>query len=743
MLRYITLRSRQTRWFSSSAVSLAFNASLPRGPTQQIFGNDTWALQKPSLTHLPAAEREIGWYQRGGVTPFEFSLPKDNSSPYAKDIEFKQLLDQTLAEYYHTTVRKSGSDATFMEDAWLRLRDYIYKQLEDPQLPQRLQEYRPSVGESIQPSRPDTLLAQLYHSDKVAPGVWSTILKTGEKVPSRAEIYRHIVTGMARYIHEKEVVPQRLRTLDTDDTEGIDITNPSEWFPQARKIRRHVVLHLGPTNSGKTYRALQRLKSAESGYYAGPLRLLAREVYDRFKSEGIACNLLTGEEVIQELDAQGNPVGLTSGTVEMLPTGTPLDVVVLDEIQMMADPDRGWAWTNALLGACAREVHVCGEQSALPLIRKLVKLTGDKLTVNEYDRLGELRVESTAMPRSLAGLRKGDCVIAFSKKKILEMKLQIERQTQLKVAVIYGSLPPETRVQQAALFNNGECDVLVASDAVGMGLNLAIDRIVFTTDVKFNGAEMVPLTQSQIKQIGGRAGRFKSQGGPRPVGLITATDSGVLASVRRGIDAPVKYLDSAVIWPTREVCEQMVVRYPPGTHTAVLLDAFAQQVERHPARIYTLPSFDNMRLTLSLFADIEGLSFADQLRLSSAPVKDLPLVKAAFRQFCGTVARQETRALLSYGFPFELLDYQFIDSEQCTLEQYEALYHIIMLFFWLSNRYREYFIDTESARDLKYFCELIIFEKLDRLKRNPYMRGGAQGGRDLRALYGKRGNRKR
>ena len=740
MLRSFTPWRLRYRGFSSSAVARVFNANIPHGK-YGIFGNDTWALQKPFLSNVPEEERDMSWYRGKSPKPFQFCLPLGEASLYWEDAEFRKLLDETLLECYHALVTtKSHSNEhniRFTEEAWLRLRDYFYKQFNDPNFKKTIAQYRPSIKQSIQPTEPHNLVAQLYHCNKIPSKVWATILKQDPgSEPTVKEKYNHIISGMMEHIHEKEVIPQMLRTVDTDDMDGIDIANPSEWFPAARKIKRHIILHLGPTNSGKTYRALQRLKAAESGYYAGPLRLLAREVYDRFKSENISCNLLTGEEVIKELDDQGNQVGLTSGTIEMLPSHRKMDVVVLDEIQMMSDPDRGWAWTNALLGACAREVHVCGEKSALPLIQKLVKLTGDKLTINEYERLGELAVEPKAMNHKLTGLRKGDCIIAFSKKKILEMKLKIEKTTHFKVAVIYGSLPPETRVQQAALFNNGDADVLVASDAVGMGLNLAIDRIIFNTDVKFNGTEMVTLSDSQIKQIGGRAGRFKASNaqGPKPRGLITAVDSGTLATIRRGIAAPVKYLDSAVIWPTREVCAQMLVRYPPGTPIAVLFDAFAKQIDQHPAKIYTLPNFDNIRMTMSLFQDIPGLSFADQLRLSSAPVKDLPLVKSAFRQFCETIAQQKTRALLSYGFPFELLDYKYIDSERCSLEQYEALYNTIMLFFWLSNRYQEYFIDTESARDLKYFCELIIFEKLDRLKKNPYMRNG--GG--IRALYAKR-----
>lgn len=433
---------------------------------------------------------------------------------------------------------------------------------------------------------------------------------------------------------------------------------------------------------------------------------------------------MTGEEVIRDLDDKGNAAGLTSGTVEMVPINQKFDVVVLDEIQMMSDLDRGWAWTNALLGVVSKEVHLCGEKSVLPLIKSIVKMTGDKLTINEYDRLGELTVENNPVKDGIKGLRKGDCVVAFSKKKILDLKLKIEKDTNLKVAVIYGSLPPETRVQQASLFNSGDYDIMVASDAIGMGLNLSIDRVVFTTNMKYNGEELVEMTSSQIKQIGGRAGRFKSTSTSEdvPQGFITGFDSGVLKSVRKAIESPVEYLKTAVTWPTDEICAQLMTQFPPGTPASTLLQTIADELEKSSNKLFTLSDLKNKLKVIALFEHMEDIPFLDKLKLSNAPVKDMPMVTEAFTKFCETIAKRHTRGLLSYRLPFNMLDYKCIPNEGFSLEIYESLYNIITLYFWLSNRYPNYFIDMESAKDMKYFCEMIIFEKLDRLKKNPYAR---------------------
>lgn len=254
--------------------------------------------------------------------------------------------------------------------------------------------------------------------------------------------------------------------------ELVDLRYPSEWYPKARSRQRDIHLHVGPTNSGKTYHALKRLEQAEAGVYAGPLRLLAQEVFTRMNSSGKRCILVTGEErrsPDEELKAS-----LVSCTVEMMPMNAVLDVAVIDEIQMIGSPDRGWAWTQAFLGVNAKEVHLCGEERAVPLIQELSAFIGDRLHIHKYDRLSPLEVMWHSLNGNLKQLKKGDCIVSFSVMGIHSMKQDVEKATGRKVAIVYGSLPPETRAQQARLFNdpNNDYDFLVASDAIGMGLNL-------------------------------------------------------------------------------------------------------------------------------------------------------------------------------------------------------------------------------------------------------------------------------
>ena len=183
---------------------------------------------------------------------------------------------------------------------------------------------------------------------------------------------------------------------------------------------------------------------------------------------------------------------------------------------MIGDDQRGWAWTRALQGLPANEIHVCGDASALPLVRQMCDDMAEPLTVMTYDRFTELEVQPTAL-QNYSTVEPGDCIVAFSRRDIFDIKTKIELKTGHKCCVIYGALPPEMRRHQAALFNepNNGYDILVASDAVGMGLNLNIRRVIFHKLEKFEGKESVAVSASQVKQIAGKqsAGLYSVAGG--------------------------------------------------------------------------------------------------------------------------------------------------------------------------------------------------------------------------------------
>ncbi|MCO4793875.1 MAG: hypothetical protein KC493_09190 [Bacteriovoracaceae bacterium] len=293
----------------------------------------------------------------------------------------------------------------------------------------------------------------------------------------------------------------------------------------ARQIKRKIIYHMGPTNSGKTYHSIERLAEAETGCYLAPLRLLAGELYDTLNSKGVVTTLLTGEEVIEK-------EGSThfSSTIEMARFQEVFDCVVIDEIQMITDNQRGWAWTRALVNVFSPEVHVCGDPSVFDLVKNIADLCGDEIEVRNYERMTDLIVEKS--PTTLGNLEKHDALIVFSRRNALRYKSDLEKLG-FKVSIVYGRLSPEVRREQARKFDEMETDIIVSTDAISMGMNLPIKRIVFSTLSKFINSKEHIISESEIKQIAGRAGRYKRF----PTGYVNC-----LAKVEDGNDQ----IDSAM-----------------------------------------------------------------------------------------------------------------------------------------------------------------------------------------------------
>ncbi|CAD6341420.1 unnamed protein product, partial [Miscanthus lutarioriparius] len=227
---------------------------------------------------------------------------------------------------------------------------------------------------------------------------------------------------------------------------------------------------------------------------------------------------------------------------------TDYQCAVIDEIQMVGCKSRGYSFTRALLGLCSDELHVCGDPAAVPLIQRILEATGDVVTVQYYERLSPL-VPLKSPLGSFSNIKAGDCLVTFSRHGIYTLKKRIEREGKHLCSVVYGSLPPETRTKQATMFNDDTSDlnVLVASDAIGMGLNLNISRIIFSTMMKFDGFCNRELTVAEIKQIAGRAGRYGSK---FPVGEVTCLNAEDLPLLHSSLKSASPIIERAGLFPT-------------------------------------------------------------------------------------------------------------------------------------------------------------------------------------------------
>jgi ATP-dependent RNA helicase SUPV3L1/SUV3 len=259
---------------------------------------------------------------------------------------------------------------------------------------------------------------------------------------------------------------------------------------------------LGPTNTGKTHYAIERMLGYRSGIIGLPLRLLAREVYDRIvavRGPSVVA-LVTGEERIVP-----DRTAYWVCTVEAMPEGMGADFLAVDEIQLCNDPERGHVFTDRLLRARGtHETLFLGADTMRPVIAELLP----KAQFMRRERLSELSYSGS---RKISRMPARSAIVGFSVDNVYAIAELLRRQKG-GAAVVMGALSPRTRNAQVEMYQNGDVDYLVATDAIGMGLNLDIDHVAFSATVKFDGRRMRPLDASEMAQIAGRAGRHMSHG---------------------------------------------------------------------------------------------------------------------------------------------------------------------------------------------------------------------------------------
>lgn len=315
-------------------------------------------------------------------------------------------------------------------------------------------------------------------------------------------VYEYLKTNprLSKVADEVNEQVRSLRLLKQNMLSSIP-DNYIDLYPAARLMDRKFYLHIGPTNSGKTYQAIKSLERAEHGVYLGPLRLLAYEQYETMNYDGCPCNLLTGEEEIKVPFAR-----VQASTIEMVNIQDTFDIAVIDEAQMLTDEERGGYWSQAILGLMAKEIHVCAAPYAEKILVQMINDCGDTYEIEHLDRLVPLEADHRTF-RFPHDIEPGDALILFSRKDVHACAAELSASS-LPVSIIYGTLPYDVRHSEARKFQNGESKVLIATDAIGMGLNLPIKRVVFLKQSKFDGKENRPLRPQEIQQIAGRAGRY-------------------------------------------------------------------------------------------------------------------------------------------------------------------------------------------------------------------------------------------
>jgi hypothetical protein len=416
--------------------------------------------------------------------------------------------------------------------------------------------------------------------------------------------------------------------------------NPADDYPEARSINRHFIIHVGGTNTGKTHDAIEALLKNESGIYLGPLRLLALEIQERLNDTALSpvCSLTTGEE---EDIVPG--AAYLSATVEKLNTKIYYATAIIDECQMISDESRGGAWTRAILGAYAAEVHLCVAPEGLEICKKLITMCGgDTFQVQNHTRLTGLQLCPPL--QSLNELQPGDALITFTRKGVLALAAELEKKN-IKASVIYGSLPYQARKEQIQKFLHGETQVVIATDAIGMGMNLPIRRVVFTCMEKFDGINVRKLKISEIKQIAGRAGRYKMYDVGYVTTLYNKSDYEYIAS---NLDATVPPIIVArVPFPeyTTSINQKLSIIMKQWGTTRYMQGFIAENVDERVSLIQYMEKYYSQ------------FSKDTVLRLSKIPfdIKNEDLLHQ-WQQYVDDYARHENTMSKPYSQPDDILD---------------------------------------------------------------------------------------
>ena len=447
-------------------------------------------------------------------------------------------------------------------------------------------------------------------------------------------------------------------------------------FPLARAMKRHIIFHVGPTNSGKTYAALRLLKEAPTGYYLAPLRLLALEGYEKLQQEGVNVSLITGEEEI--IDEASTHI---SSTIEMMNSGVDVDVCVIDEIQMISDRDRGWAWANALIGVPAKKVILTGSVNALHAVERLCGYLNETLEVVHFERKNELKMMQHATP--IKKIAPQTAVVAFSRREVLSLKQRLTEK--YAVSVVYGNLSPEVRREEARRFREGESQILVSTDAIAMGLNLPIKTLLFAKDNKFDGLRRRELLPAEVQQIAGRAGRY----GFEEKGYVGTLEENALKSVTHAFYTPLSDIELPISVMASLEHVMLIGKILETEHITTILGFFADNMEFDGP--FIAANIDAM-LEIATIVDEYNLDLKTRFYLSCAPASiSSPYIESVFHRYIKQIeAEKEVLYIPPRDLPaFAQTNDMLLNAEDRVRE--------ISLYLWLSFKFPDSFKDTEKA----------------------------------------------
>ncbi|HHD81179.1 MAG TPA: helicase, partial [Campylobacterales bacterium] len=448
------------------------------------------------------------------------------------------------------------------------------------------------------------------------------------------------------------------------------------------------------------------------------------------KAKEVNISLITGEEEIIDEDSTH-----ISSTIEMMNSSIEVDVAVIDEIQMINDRDRGWAWANALIGVPAKRVILTGSADALDAVTKLCEYLEEPLEVIHFERKNELKVLTNPTP--IKSIEKGTAIVDFSRRDVLGLKQQLS--SRYDVSVVYGNLSPEVRREEARRFREGKSDILVATDAIAMGLNLPIKTLLFSKDNKFDGLRRRELLPTEVAQISGRAGRY----GLEEVGYIGALDKKSLETISSKFYTPLTpiKLPFSVMASLEHV--MLIGEILETTNLSIILNFFADNMEFEGP--FVAANIDSMLEIASIVSEYD-LDLKTRYYLACAPASiSSPYIESVFHRY---IRQLEAQQSVKYIPPRDLPKYAQTNEMMLNAED---RVREISLYLWLSFKFPDFFPDTDKAIEARVRLNSFIESSL---KQGNLVKQCSRCGKVLDFTYrfsicdscfvkGRRGNRER
>jgi ATP-dependent RNA helicase SUPV3L1/SUV3 len=368
------------------------------------------------------------------------------------------------------------------------------------------------------------------------------------------------------------------------------------------------------------------------------------------------------------------------------------------------------------LGLCAKEIHVCGDASAKNIIQRLCSATKDSLVVHEYKRLTDLKYLKEPL-MSLTNVQKGDCFVCFNKSDIFDLARALSKLGH-HVAIIYGSMPPGVKMEQSRRFNDPDdpCKILISTDAIGMGLNFNIKRIIFNSLIKPVHIEesskitMDYISVSQALQISGRAGRFNS---PFKTGEVTAFKKEDLDKLHKIIDQPLPHIAQAGLHPTADQVEMFSYHLPNYSLTH-LLEIFIT-LSKLDASKYFMCMFEDIKYFAKLIEHIDDIPIRNRYIFVTAPInRKNSVVCSVYVKFIRLYSLNEP---ITAQTVCDIVNWppKRLASNLNELTFYESIFDIFDLYLWLSMRFRDSFIDSETVKRMRHELDEFLSHSVRRM----------------------------